>query len=357
MKTYIKFLINIFLKSFFYVLLIIFCLVFIINLLTELEFFKDINISIFYPVYLSLLNSPTMIFEIFPFILLLSTQLFYIKLFNNNEIQIFKYSGLKNSRILIIISLVTLVLGLAIISIFYNTSSSLKNFYLEIKSNYTTDGKYLAVINKNGLWIRDKVDNKVLIVNSSKIDENYLIDNFITEFDKDYNVLRNIKSEKIDIKTNKWIIINPEIFIQNINQKKDQIEIFSNFDYERIQSLFSNLSSLSFLGLIELKKNYDLLNYSTIDVNIQIQKIISYPIYLVLMTIFSSLIMLNSKKFKSNTLKISIGLFLCVIIYYLNNLFNVLGATEKIHFILSAWLPLLFLTLIILLMTYKINEK
>ena len=357
MKTYIKFLINIFLKSFFYVLLIIFCLVFIINLLTELEFFKDINISILYPVYLSLLNSPTMIFEIFPFILLLSTQLFYIKLFNNNEIQIFKYSGLKNSKIQIIISLVTLVLGLAIISIFYNTSSSLKNFYLEIKSNYTTDGKYLAVINKNGLWIRDKIDNKVLIVNSSKIDENYLIDNFITEFDKDYNVLRNIKSEKIDIKTNKWIIINPEIFIQNINQKKEQIEIFSNFDYERIQSLFSNLSSLSFLGLIELKKNYDLLNYSTIDVNIQIQKIISYPIYLVLMTIFSSLIMLNSKKFKSNTLKISIGLFLCVIIYYLNNLFNVLGATEKIHFILSVWLPLLFLTLIILLMTYKINEK
>ena len=357
MKTYIKFLINIFLKSFFYVLLIIFCLVFIINLLTELEFFKDINISILYPVYLSLLNSPTMIFEIFPFILLLSTQLFYIKLFNNNEIQIFKYSGLKNSKIQIIISLVTLVLGLAIISIFYNTSSSLKNFYLEIKSNYTTDGKYLAVINKNGLWIRDKIDNKVLIVNSSKIDENYLIDNFITEFDKDYNVLRNIKSEKIDIKTNKWIIINPEIFIQNINQKKKQIEIFSNFDYERIQSLFSNLSSLSFLGLIELKKNYDLLNLSTIDVNIQIQKIVSYPIYLVLMTIFSSLIMLNSKKFKSNTLKISIGLFLCVIIYYLNNLFNVLGTTEKIHFILSVWLPLLFLTLIILLMTYKINEK
>ena len=357
MKTYIKFLINIFLKSFFYVLLIIFCLVFIINLLTELEFFKNINISIFYPIYLSFLNSPSMIFEIFPFIFLISTQLFYIKLFNNNEIQIFKYSGLKNSKIQIIISLVTLLLGLAIISIFYNTSSSLKNFYLELKSNYTTDGKYLAVINKNGLWIRDKIDNKVLIINSSKIDEHYLVDNFITEFDNDYNVIRNIKSEKIDIKTNNWIIIKPEIFIQNTNEKREQIEIFSNFDYKRIQGLFSNLSSLSFLGLIELKKNYDLLNLSTTDVNIQIQKIISYPVYLVLMTIFSSLIMLNSKKFKSNTLKISIGLFLCVIIYYLNNLFNALGATEKIHFILSVWLPLLFLTLIILLMTYKINEK
>ena len=123
MKTYIKFLVNIFLNSFFYVLLIIFSLVFIINLLTELEFFKEINISIFFPIYLAFLNSPSMLFEIFPFIFLISTQLFYIKLYTNNEIQIFKYSGLKNSKILLITSVVTFIVGLVIISIFYNTSS------------------------------------------------------------------------------------------------------------------------------------------------------------------------------------------------------------------------------------------
>ena len=101
-----------------------------------------------------------MVFEIFPFIFLISTQLFFIKLFSNNEIQIFKYSGLKNSKIISIITLVTLLISLFIISIFYNTSSTLKNFYLELKSDYTKDGKYLAVINKNGLWIRDKIENK-----------------------------------------------------------------------------------------------------------------------------------------------------------------------------------------------------
>ena len=41
----------------------------------------------------------------FPFIFLITTQLFFIKLFNNNEIKIFKYSGLKNSKILIILSI------------------------------------------------------------------------------------------------------------------------------------------------------------------------------------------------------------------------------------------------------------
>ena len=357
MKTYIKFLVSTYIRSFLYVVLIIFSLVFIINFLTELDFFKNIDVSVLFTIYLSLLNSPSMIFEIFPFIFLISTQLFYIKLFHNNEIQVFKYSGLKNSKILIIISLVSLLLGLGIISLFYNTSSNLKNFYLEIKSNYTTDGKYLAVINKNGLWIRDVMDEKIYIVNASAVEENYLIDSFITEFDTEYTVIRNIKSRKIDISSNQWIISKPEIFTQNVSEKKDEIIIKSNFNYKRIQSLFSNLSSLSFLELFELKKNYELLNYSTTDINVQIHKLISYPLYLILMTIFSGIIMLNSKKYKSNTLKISAGLFVCVVIYYLNNIFNVLGATEKINYIVAVWIPLLFLVFAILILIHKINEK
>ena len=357
MKTYIKFLINIFFRSFLYVVFTVLCLVFIINLLTELEFFRNINVGIFFTIYLSLINSPSMIFEIFPFILLITTQLFFIKLFNNDEIKIFKYSGLKNSRILTIITLFTLLIGLFTISIFYNASSNLKNFYLELKSNYTEDGKYLAVINKNGLWIRDKVDNKILIVNSSKIDDNFLIDNFITEFDSNYDVIRNIKSKKIDIKNNEWVIYNPEIYVKNNKQETNKIIIYSNFDNKRINSLFSNLSSLSFLELLELKNNYKMLNYSTVDIDLQIQKIISYPLYLVVMTVLSSIIMLNSKKYKSNTLKISIGLFLCVIIYYFNNLFSVLGTTDKINHILSVWVPLIFLSSVSMLATIKINEK
>ena len=75
-------------------------------------------------------------------------------------------------------------------------SSNLKNAYLELKSNYTSDDKYLAVITKNGLWIKDKIDDKIIITNSVSISDKYLVKNFITEFDKNFNILRNIKSDK-----------------------------------------------------------------------------------------------------------------------------------------------------------------
>ena len=124
-----------------------------------------------------------------------------------------------------------------------------------------------------------------------------------------------------------------------------------------IESLFSNLSSLSLIKLINLRDNYNSLNYSIVDVNLQIYKILTFPIFLMLMTIFSSVIMFNTKNFKSNTLKIVIGLFFSVLIYYISNFFNVMGSTEKIPLLFAIWIPLIVLGIINTIMLVKINEK
>ena len=93
MKTYTKFLIGIFLKSFLFVLMIILSLVFIINLLGELDFFKDIETTTFFTIYLALINSPSIIFEIFPFIFLISLNYFSL----NYLIKIkFKYLSIQD---------------------------------------------------------------------------------------------------------------------------------------------------------------------------------------------------------------------------------------------------------------------
>ena len=357
MKTYIKFLCYIFLRSFFYVFLVMFSLVFILNVLSELEFFKDIDVGIDFTLLLSLLNSPSMIFEMFPFIFLLTTQFFFIKLFNNNELEVFKYSGLKNSSILIIISFLSLIMGIIIITVFYNFSANLKNFYLEKKSQYTTDGKYLAVVTKNGLWIKDEIDDKIYVINSTEIKDNFLIDNFITEFNKNYEVIRNVQSKKIDVSKKQWIISNAKIYNNNDYEIKEVLKINTNFNYKRITTLYSNLSSLNFFQIIELKNNYKKLNYSLTEVNMQILKIITFPLYLILITILSALIMFKIKRLDTTTFKISLGLFISVIIYYINNFFLVMGNTERIPLIFAIFTPLVILGLFNTFMIYKINEK
>lgn len=357
MKTYTKFLILNFVNSLLFVTLVLFGLVIILNVLTELEFFKNMNVKFYYPIYLALINAPSYIFDMFPFIILLATQVFFFKIFENNQIQIFKYSGLKNLKIIQIISLTTLLIGVLLIFFFYNISASLKSYYLESKLKYSGDGKYLAVITNNGLWIKDVVNKSVNIVNASKINDEFLIDAFITKFDQNYEVDKNIISKKINIKNNDWVIDKPMLLDGNNKSEMNSLLFYSNFNYEKIKSLFSNLSSLSLLKLIRLKKNYDSLNYSSIEVSVQIQKLISYPIFLTLMTILSSIIMYNSKALKNNTVKLVIGLFFSALIYYINNFFYVLGNTEKISILISVWLPLLILALINISLLWRINEK
>ena len=279
MSVYIKFLSSIYLKSLMYVIFVTLSLVFILNFLGELDFFQNKKTDTSFTIFLAILNSPALIFDMFPFICLVATQLFFIKLFNNNELVTLKYSGLKNSKIISILSVLTLLTGIMIISVFYYFSSNLKNFYLELKSPYTSDGKYLAVVTKNGLWIRDKVENKILVVNSTKIDQNYLIGNFISEFDKNYNVIRNIKSEKIDISKNDWIIYDAKVYTNNNYDINEILKLSTNFNYKRINSLYSNLSSLNLFALYELRLNYKKLNYSIIELDLHLLKIIFYPFF------------------------------------------------------------------------------
>ncbi len=357
MKTYIKFIVTSFLKSFLNIFLIILSLVFILNILKEIEFFSNHNVNSLYPIYLSLMSTPSIIFEMFPFIFLISTQFFFIKLFSNNEINIFKYSGLKNLKIIYILSVLSFIIGFVIIILFYNLSSGLQKYYLEIKNQYSKDKSYLAVINKNGLWIKDIVNNEINIINSSKINNNFLAETFISVFDQNYTLKKNIKSNKVNIKDNKWLIHNASVFEDGTSKKVKLLEFNTNFNQKRIESLFSNLSSLSILKLIDLRNNYKLLNYSLVDVDMQINKIFTYPIYLMLMTVLSSIIMFNFKSFKGNTFKIVIGLFFSVIIYYISNFFNVMGTTEKIPLQIAIWSPLIIMTLINISMLTKINEK
>ena len=153
------------------------------------------------------------------------------------------------------------------------------------------------------------------------------------------------------------MIYDAKIFIKNEYVFKEKLNLETNFDYKRIMSLYSNLSSLNIYQLYELRENYKKLNYSSTEVDLQILKIISFPFYLLLMTLFSASMMLRIKYLNSSTIKILLGLFFSVIIYYVNNFFYVLGSSERLPLIIAVFFPILILASIDSLLIRKINEK
>ena len=357
MKTYIKFLINLFNISLLKIFIIFFIIILITNILEQIEFFKNIDLSFFYLLFLSLLNTPSVLFEILPFIFLLGTQIFFIHLIDKNELKVFKYSGLNNIKIIKILGLYSFILGIIMVIFFYNGSSILKNSYLLIKNNYSDDNKYLAVITENGLWIKDEINDNINIINARQVNNEFLLNVSITKFNKDFDLVEVLQSERVDITSKKWKIFNPITLKGNSQSTLNELILHSNFDLQKINSLFSNLSSLSIIDLITLRKSYMSLNYSVTDINSHLLKIVSYPVYLTLITIFSAIIMFNIGYQKNTFFKITLGIFLSVIIYYINNFLSVLGTNEKIPVTLSIFLPLIILSIINFISIIKLNEK
>ena len=315
------------------------------------------DVSFAYLVFLSLLNTPSIVFEILPFIFLLSTQVFFIELINKNELEIFKYTGLNNIKIIKILGAYSFILGLIFIIFFYNISSVLKNSFLLIKNNYSEDNKYLAVITGNGLWIKDEINGKINIINADKVDNEFLLDVSITTFDKDFNIVEILQSKKVDITTKRWKIFYPTILKDNSQSILNELILESNFDLKKINGLFSNLSSLTMIDLINLRESYTSLNYSVVEIDSHLLKIFSYPLYLTLITIFSAIIMFNIGFRKNTFFKVTLGIFLSVVIYYINYFFGILGTNETIPVILSIFFPLIILSIINFISIIKLNEK
>tara|TARA_Y100000768_G_C23981273_1_gene685942 strand:+ start:481 stop:1560 length:1080 start_codon:yes stop_codon:yes gene_type:complete len=357
-KIYQKYLITNFLGKFFKISLIFLSLIFILGILEEINFFKDTNANFFYPYLLTLLNSPITLFEIFPFIFLISTQFLLFDLFKNEELTLLKKNGLNNFQIIKILFFLSIIIGVFNVTIYYNIASKLKFYYSNIKNEFSNDNKYLAMVTDSGLWIKDEINDKTFIIKSNFIDDKFLSETIITEFNSSFELERTIQSKKIDISRNNWIIFNPRITVENNTQNIDgTINLSTNFNSEKINNLFSNISSFDIIKLFNLKKDYERFGYSTDEIKIHLLKLFTTPLFYGVLTIFSVIIMFNFTKNKSLIFHVIAGVLLSVMLYYINFIFNSLGNNGKIPVYASIFFPLFIVFTVSIIGLININEK
>tara|TARA_B100000795_G_C22742986_1_gene416165 strand:- start:87 stop:1166 length:1080 start_codon:yes stop_codon:yes gene_type:complete len=357
-KTYQKYIFKNFLKSIFFISGIFYALVLILNIFEEMNYVKNLDVGLYLPFLLNFLNSPSLLYNIFPFIFLIATQFFFLNLIEKNELIIFKNIGLNNYKIIQLLAAISLFSGILIVVVFYNLSAILKFSYLDLKNDYANDNRYLAVITENGLWIRDEVDGNISIINAEHINNNYLENVIITQFDYDFNISKYISSKKVDIRNNNWVLEKPKISITGKRSfNKDSLTLRTNFNSEKINTLFSNMESLTTWQLLKQKKDYEEVGYSVDDINLHLQKIYSFPIYLMVTTVLSSVIMLNIKHNRPKIFYLLLGILLSVIIFYISHFANMLGVNNKLPISLSVWLPLLIISILVGIGLVTINEK
>ena len=357
----LKYLLNNFLKSFLIVVMIIFCFGVILNLFEEVEFFKNMNVSVFKPLILTTLFVPSLVLKLLPFIIFISSMWFMLKIRNNKDLLTLKVFGCSNLKIFSILALTAFLLGWIILFFINPITSSLSKYYEQTKSNYSRDIDHLVTFNKNGLWIKENLDRGTRIISATKPENENLIDVTIVHLDKNYNLIEKIISKEANIRNNEWILKDVKIFtlVNDLFEEKrtETFKIISIYDYEKINSLFKNFDTMSFLDLIF---NYSKLinnGYSKVFLDQSLHSLLSLPFFLMVMTGLASILTMNALKRSNNFKFIIVGLILTVLIFYFKDLSVALGQTDRIPLILSIWAPVIALSLFIFIGVLQINEK
>ena len=358
LKKYHYYIYSQFIKSFLLISLVFFSIVIIVNFFEEIRFAEKYNTEIYYTIYLSFLNAPTLMFEIFPFIFLLTIKFFYLNLKDKNELEIFKTNGISNLKLIYLLTLLTSIIGVVILVFYYSLSSKLQSKYLDIKNKFSNNNEYLAVVKDDGLWIKEEREKNLFIIHAEKFDKNRLQNVTITKANEYYNNKTTINAEKANVSSKNWLLNNVTLLSEDGEKKNLKSFVYnSSFNGEIISNLFSNLNSLNIYQLHKLSNNYSKIGYSNTEVKIHLNKIYSMPIFYMLMTILGFIMINKLKIIKSRFFTIIFGILFSVIIYYMNYFSGLLGNNGVLPIYLSVWVPLLIIFLICMIGIIKINEN
>ena len=140
-----------FVKILFNVSLGCFCLGVVMNLLEEINFFKDYNVGVMIPFLASILKVPHLIFIMTPFIVLIATVWLFIKLTRSGELVVIKVSGFSNLTLIAIPGIIAFVLGIFFVLGFNPLTAALTKSYFNLKAEYSKSNDYLASVTVNGM--------------------------------------------------------------------------------------------------------------------------------------------------------------------------------------------------------------
>ena len=296
----------------------------------------------------------------FPFIILISGILFFTRIKKSEEVTALKISGISNLAIIIIPSLTAVVLGIIFVTSINPITSVLVKKYENIKGSFERDKEYLAAITDNGIWIKEKNSEKNNIIRSSNLKNENLMNVTIYEFDKNNNFIKRIEAESANISSSKWSLSNVKIIDQDgniLSQNIKNLTYMSIYDIKKIESLYSNLDTISFWSIKNEIKLLEERGYSIKQMETKLQRSLAFPFFLLAMVLLSGVFTLGNRFKENNFTHMFLAIIASVLIYFFNDFSAALGKTEKLSVEVAVWMPIIIIFIFSAVGIIHANQK
>ncbi|MBN2740653.1 MAG: LPS export ABC transporter permease LptG [Rhodobacteraceae bacterium] len=344
-----------FLRAFFVVGASFWGILFLIDIVEEVRRFSDASLGLGQLSLLSLLNTPTTLYNILPLIVMLSAVALFIGLARSSELVVIRASGRSALRMLAAPVAVALLIGVAALFIGNPLASGTANRYETLAEHYQARGGETVSIGREGVWMRQSAglssDGKALAqavirATHANADATTLFNVTFLIFDPKRGPIRRIDAAKAQLEPGQWLLSNAKDWPlgSSTNPERDakstaSLTLPSDLTVERIRDSFGKPSAVPIWQLPGFIAALEEAGFSARRHQVWFQMELALPLLLAGMVLIAASFTMDHIRFGSTGAKVLMALAAGLGLFFLRNIAQVLGDNGQIPVILAAWAP------------------
>lgn len=303
---------------------------------------SKIDLNTFKVFKMCLLKLPKLYLQILPFIILFSAILTFWTFNRNNELTIFRSSGLSVWKMTWPMIVAVTLLGVFEIAVLNPLASILLLRYEHLEDRYFKGHLGSLAVSDSGLWFREVDQDIQTVYHVGKID-------VATQSVKPLSIFRTNDKDQFTqrLDAEQAVFYGTKIYLKhvyltqgaNLPTFHKDYEISTHITFHALQDSGADPASISFWSLPEYIKKLESSGLSAHKYVLHWHGVLSKCLWFSVMILLAACCCLNPMRQGKTTRLILIGVGVAFIMYVLKDMSMALGLSLKLPVILAAWLP------------------
>ena len=313
-----------------------------------------VDLSLIDAISLTFMKLPMLIEQTMPFLILVSAIIVFSRLSRLSELPAMRAAGLSAWRFLAPLALLALLLGVFTTAVLNPLGAHLNANFEETRANLLGNSSGSISTAKNGIWLRQGTENDQFVIYAKSAEQKGVVlnDVKIFEYERIYNsetpsnkyaFKHRIEAQTATLKDGFWELKDVIENTPGLDPvRKRALSIPTNLDPAKLLDRFANTSTIGFWqlpGFIGETKNAGL---DSLRYEMHYHSLLAYPILYVAMALIGALVCLRLARLGGTAQLIAWGALSAVLLYFITELTQSLGAAGAAPTLIAAFTPPVF---------------
>ncbi len=350
-----------FLMSFFGLGGIMFCLIFLVDMIEQTRRYAKFDLSMGQIVGLTVLEVPSSINQILPLIVIIATVALFVALARSSELVVTRAAGRSALRALIAPSVMAFLIGAIAVSMLGPLVAATSKRHAALSESYRSGGASALAFSEDGLWLRQGDENGQTVIRAgrSNPDASVLFSVTFVMFGPDGAPTQRIEAEEASLQPQGWVLSRTKQWSLQDTQipevdatEEDTLVVPSSLTVDRIRENLGRPSSVSIWDMQSFIAQLELSGFSSRAHRVWYQSELARPLFLTAMVLVAASFTMRHTRFGGTGIAVLAAVLLGFGLYFIRSFAQILGENGQIPILLAAWAPpfaALFLALGLLL--------